>query len=377
MSVMLDSQDFRSACASRLEAAAAQVPQLSAFVGLDGFVDQIIHVVDKRENAEKFDRMHRMAQLGERIIAAAGRSTNVELVRIMTKLGGNGPIMANALAAFGIQVSYVGALGWPELHPVFKEFAQRAEVVTIGEPGYTDALEFDDGKLLFGKLTQLAEINWANLTARYGKDKFAQRFHHASLVGFVNWTMLPYMSDIWTAILQELCPAVKGPRRTMFFDLCDPEKRSNTDIARAMELIGRFNQYFSVILGLNEKEAFEVARVLGLSTQAHTPEGLAALALDINRKVPVDTVLIHPTAYALACTRGEVAMVKGPYTEKPFITTGAGDHFNSGFCLGKLLGLDNAASLCCGVATSGFYVRTAKSPAVSDLVNLMRQWPAS
>lgn len=374
---MLDSNEFRAKGAEQLTAAARNVTNLTAFVGLDGFVDEIIHVVDKRENAEKFDRIPHIAKLGERISAAAGRSTNIELVRKLTKLGGNGPIMANALASFGIRVSYVGALGWPTLHPVFNDFAKIAEVQTIGEPGYTDALEFEDGKLLFGKLVQLAEINWPNLQARYGKEKFAQKFHSASLVGFVNWTMLPYMSDIWEAIQRELCPDVTGPRRTMFFDLCDPEKRSNNDISRALELIANFNRYFSVILGLNEKEAYEIARVLKLAPKPHTPEGLSAMALEINQHVPVDTVLIHPTAYALAATAGKVSLVKGPYTEKPFITTGAGDHFNSGFCLGKLLGLDNATSLLCGVATSGYYVRTAKSPKVSDLAELMRHWPTS
>ena len=363
--------------AEKLAAVAAAAPKLNAFVGLDGFVDEIIHVVNKRENAEKFERIPHIAKLGERISAAAGQSTNIELVRKLTKLGGNGPIMANALASFGIQVSYVGALGWPNLHPVFADFAKIAEVQTIGEPGYTDALEFDDGKLMFGKLTQLAEINWPNLQARYGKEKFAKKFFGASLVGFVNWTMLPYMSDIWDAIIKELCPEVNGNRRTMFFDLCDPEKRSNNDISRALELIGNFNRYFSVILGLNEKEAFEVARVLKLAPKPHTPEGLAALAVEINKHVPVDTVVIHPTTYALATTKGEVSIVKGPYTEKPFITTGAGDHFNSGFCLGKLLGLSNADSLLCGVSTSGHYVRTAKSPSIDDLTKLMRAWPTS
>jgi len=57
------------------------------------------------------------------------------------------------------------------------------------------------------------------------------------------------------------------------------------------------------------------------------------------------------------------------------ITTGAGDHFNAGFCLGKLLGLDSELSLLTGVATSGFYVRTAKSPAVSDLIRMLENWP--
>jgi len=70
-----------------------------------------------------------------------------------------------------------------------------------------------------------------------------------------------------------------------------------------------------------------------------------------------------------------VDAVKGPYISKPRITTGAGDHFNAGFCLGKLLGLDNAMSLLTGVATSGYYVRTARSPSTTDLVGLLRKWP--
>jgi sugar/nucleoside kinase (ribokinase family) len=65
----------------------------------------------------------------------------------------------------------------------------------------------------------------------------------------------------------------------------------------------------------------------------------------------------------------------GPFTSKPLITTGAGDHFNAGFCLAKLLGLDNELSLLTGVTTSGFYVRTAKSPGVADLVEMLRNWP--
>ena len=56
----------------------------------------------------------------------------------------------------------------------------------------------------------------------------------------------------------------------------------------------------------------------------------------------VNTLVIHPVSYALAASNGAVSLVQGPFTPKPVITTGAGDHFNSGFCLGKLLGLDNA-----------------------------------
>jgi sugar/nucleoside kinase (ribokinase family) len=372
---MNNSPALREQTAAQLQSGFSRVNQMSAFIGLDGFVDEILHVVDKRESAEKYLRLPTIAQLAERLAAAAGRSTNIELVSQMTKLGGNGPIMANALASFGLKITYLGILGYPNLHPVFTEFSRRAEVHSIAEPGYTDALEFEDGKIMIGKHESLKQMHWENIKSRFGKDKFAQKLGTADLVGFVNWTMLAHMSDIWSAVLKEICPGMKGPRRKLFVDLADPEKRTNEDIVRALELIAEFQKHFDVILGLNEKESYEIGRNLGLKTDAKSPEELQKLCQEIHLRVPVDTIVVHPTAYALASGPDGTAIVQGPFTPKPKITTGAGDHFNSGFCLGKLLGLPTELCLMTGVATSGFYVRTAKSPAVPDLEGMLRNWP--
>ncbi len=374
---MNNTPELRARCAQQLLATETRAGQLTAFVGLDGFVDEIIHVVDKRDSAEVFSRLPTIANLAARLGAAAGKSTNVELVSTLTKLGGNGPIMANALASFGVRVTYLGTLGYPNLHPVFGPFARRAEVCSIAEPAHTDALEFEDGKIMFGKIDPLKEVTWSTIQQRFGRDKFEKKFHSADLVGFVNWTMLPYMSDLWEALQKELCPALKGARRRMFFDLADPEKRNKKDIQRALELITGFEKYFDVVLGLNEKEAGEVGDVLGLNSSDHTPDGLCKLAAEIVRHVPVETVVVHPVAYALAASKGKVSMVEGPYVSKPLITTGAGDHFNSGFCLGKLLGFENELCVLTGVTTSGFYVRSGQSPTITDLAAMLRQWPAS
>jgi len=374
---MTEPKILREQCAAKLIDARGRASQLKAFVGLDGFVDDIIHVVDKRESAEKYQRMPTIGKLAERLAGAAGQSTNLEVVSQLTKLGGNGPIMANALASFGLKVTYLGILGYPNLHPVFKEFAQRAEVYSIAEPGYTDALEFEDGKVMVGKHQSLKEMTWANIQSRFGKDKFARHFNSADFVGFVNWTMLPYMSDIWDAVLKEVCPANQSPRRKLFIDLADPEKRTPHDIQRALDLIVGFEKYFDVIFGLNEKESGEIGKVLGLNTGDHSPDGLCRLGEEIMKRAPVNTVLIHPVSYALAVGQQGTHVMQGPFTPKPRITTGAGDHFNAGFCLGKLLGLDNESSLLCGVATSGFYVRQAASPSVRDLAEMMRNWPAA
>jgi hypothetical protein len=373
----MSNPETRNACAAALERAAAKVPQLSAFLGLDGFVDEIIAAVDERQNAKEYCRIPTISELAQRIAAAAGRSTNVELVTTRTKLGGNGPIMANALAAFGLKVTYLGALGHPAIHPVFEEFCRHADVHSIADPGRTDALEFDDGKLLFGKMFPLAEVTWENIV-RHGKRPLVeQHLAAASLVGFVNWTMLPYMSDIWAALQTEVCPRLSGPRRWMFFDLADPEKRPRGERQRALELIVGFQKHFECILGLNEKEAFEVGEVLGLTGFGHSRADLQGLTAALRKHIPVDTIVVHPTRHALACSGDRVDDVDGPFVAKPLITTGAGDHFNSGFVLGKLLGLSNPEALLCGVSTSGFYVRTGRSPAVADIAGLMRNWPSA
>lgn len=369
-------QELREHCAKHLLASVERASQLTAFVGLDGFVDEIIHLVDVRHNATSFERIPTIARLSERLAGAAGQSTNIEAVRQLVKLGGNGPIMANALCRFGVKVTYVGALGYPTLHPVFADFAASADVHSIAPPGLTDAFEFQDGKVMIGKTVQLGEINWENIQLRVGRKWFADRFFSSDLVAFVNWTMIPFMSDIWEAVQQELCPASKIRRRKIFIDLADPEKRTHEDIKRALKLIEGFRVYFDVILGLNEKEAKEIGSVLGLGEDTSSRAALSQLARDIRKTTGVDTLVVHPVAYALAVTGDNCEIVDGPFIARPLITTGAGDHFNAGFCLGKSLGLDDEMSLLAGVTTSGFYVRNAQSPRLHDLADMLRSWPA-
>ena len=372
----MNASTLREDCARQLTSHVAKAAGFTAFVGLDGFVDEIVHAVDKRESASEYTRLPTITSFAERIAGAAGRSTNIEMVTQRTKLGGNGPIMANALAALGTKVTYVGALGYPNLHPVFETLAKRATVHTIAEPGYTDAAEFLDGKVMLVKSQSLAEITWDNIDKRLGRDRFLKHFTTADLVAFVNWTMIPFMTEIWEALHKEACPAVQGPRRKLFFDLADPEKRPDEDIARALQLISDFQRCFDVILGVNEKESFEIAQALGIPHKDHTLEALSTLALEIHEKLQIDTLVIHPVSYALAVSQGKVDLVHGPVIMKPVITTGAGDHFNSGFCLGKLLGFNNEMSLLVGVSASGYYVKTGHSPDMKDLAGLMNDWPS-
>jgi len=61
---------------------------------------------------------------------------------------------------------------------------------------------------MFGKHESLKDINWDNLIARVGKDKLKSLFANSKLIGMVNWTMLPFMSDIWEKLLDEIIPQI-------------------------------------------------------------------------------------------------------------------------------------------------------------------------
>jgi sugar/nucleoside kinase (ribokinase family) len=140
-------------------------------------------------------------------------------------------------------------------------------------------------------------------------------------------------------------------------------------------LLTTFQKQIDVVLGLNLKESGEVLDVLGLHVPADLEGDLEKIAADIRKALDLSCVVVHPRRGAAAATATATARFAGPFVEKPMISTGAGDHFNAGFCLGRVLGFELEECLCTGVATSGFYVRTAKSPTGKDLSDFIAKLP--
>lgn len=370
---LMQRREIGQATAQKLRERVTELAGINAVVGFDGFVDQIISVVDKRHSHDQFDPILTLDQFGRRILSMAGTSGNCELVIQRTKLGGNGPIMANALSAVGLDITYIGNLGLPSVHPVFAELARRATVLSIAEPANTDALEFSDGKLMLNKNQPLADVNWDSLMRHVGMEKLTALLNEAQLIGLVNWTMLPHMSDIWGKLLSEVFPRLQRRPRHLFIDLADPQKRTRDDLRQALELLAGFQQYIEVTLGLNLKESAQVAEALNLP--AGDEAGIESTARAIRRALPVSCVVIHPRSAAAAASSDDSASFAGPFVRQPAISTGAGDHFNAGFCLGRVLGLSLQQSLCAGTAVSGYYVRHAASPNAAQLIDFLAELP--
>lgn len=360
----------------RIKAAADKLDQAQGqpkvFVGFDGFLDTILHVVDSRLDTHRYTRMDSMAAYADRIKAAAGYSANIELVPQQIKLGGNGPIMADGLYHLGCRITYAGCIGAPEVHPVFTDFAAACDrVISMSNPATTDALEFVDGKLLMGQMQNLEEVNWSNLLSQMSAGELMALIDQLDMIAAVNWTMLPAMNEILKG-LQEVLGAAK--RRPWFFvDLADPRKRTPEDIREVLELLSSMQAEADMILGMNEHESAQVEQVL----LGEADMDLRNRALRIRETLKIKYAVIHPLRSAYVAGESGVSHLEGPYAPSPVLTTGAGDTFNAGFCRGLLAGLEPEEAIGCGVCASGFYVRNARPPSLTELASFMRQWASA
>jgi len=340
--------------------------QKKVLIGFDGFIDEIIEVVKKRENPDKYERLSTITKLSENISEMAGLSGNIELVPTQVKLGGNGPIMANAFYKQGFDILYIGALGKEKIHPLFKDFADNCDrVITLTDPGHTDALEFDDGKVMLGKINKLTEVNWKNLLQYISKDEMKKILSSLSLIGITNWSGLLEMNSIIKG-LNEICSEIAN-RPTVFFDLADPKKRTKEDILKVLSLITEFQENADIILGLNKNESEVISSILDISEK-----NIIKRAEKIRKKLNITAVTIHPLDEAVCATENRSFRIDGPYTPKPKLTTGAGDNYNAGFCSGWISGFSPEECLALGVYTSGFYVRNCYSPTREELIGFIK-----
>ncbi len=368
--------DNKALTLKELQACQATVASKKALVGVDGFVDQIVHPVDKRSGpGTNFEAIRTISDFSGRIGSAAGKSANIELSPVLEKLGGNGPIMANAQLAQGLPVRYIGALGEDAVHPVFQDFAERTEAISLSDPGFSTCAEFQDGKIIFGQMASLDALTYERMVEVVGKPALETVAGEADLIAMVNWTMIPYLTSVFEAFLDRLLPGLpENGERLFFFDLADPEKRSDADLKQVLSLFGRFEHFGKVILGLNYREAEQVDRLLGFEPLDKTPENLRAVASRLRERLAIDTVVVHPVECAACATPEGSFFAEGPLCEQPRITTGAGDHFNAGFVTARLIGLSPAAALTMAVATSGHYVRTAESPSLDQISGFIAAW---
>ena len=361
------------------EIAAVNASKTNVLVGFDGFVDSIIDIVGTRTSNEEYERIPTIADYGQRICAVAGRSTNLERVIKQRKLGGNGPIMANALLGHNVQLTYAGILGGDSIDPIFQKMTDRThKIINLGPPCATDAFEFDDGKIMMTMTQPLEAIDYQMLLDVIGEDELKNILAEQKGVATVNWTMTIGMTKIWEALAEHILPGLypEDQKPWFFVDLCDPAKRTDEDLLEAITALQHMNKHVKVCLGLNEEEARQVLEALGGTWNEELSEIERAeySAQEIHKRTNLANIVTHFVKVAACADDSGSWGVDGFFTAKPKLTTGAGDNFNAGYFSALLMGLSPEACLISGTATSGYYVRNALSPLRDQLITFLREW---
>ena len=313
-----------------------------------------------------------MHEFGKYITEKGEKNFSLELEEITTKIGGNMPIMANALAQLGSNVNCIGPLGYPSLHPVFNQMHANCQLLSFANPGLTKALEFNENKILLAEIGSLNRVEWSVIREIVGLEGMTNLISSSDLVCILNWSEIDNSTAIWKGLLTDILPAVpqNDKKPTGFFDLSDCSKRTEESISEAITLLRSFASYWNIVLSLNLNEATIVNNVLSGSNQEEEAnvEKIGASLFD---KLQINTVVIHYSKEALSWDESGLYRKESFYISNPALSTGAGDNFNAGYCAGILMDVDAETCLILGHAMSNFYMRNGKSASIPELVSLL------
>ncbi len=360
-----------------------------AFAGFDGFIDRIQKVVRKKHSV-KDEYFTCVGEFADHLKTLAGKSGQLELVTVKTKMGGNAPIFSHALARLSVPSTCLGVMGFPEVHPVFEVMHPSCEKISVSQPGISNAFEFNDGKLIFSELDALTTYNWNRIAKNCGLEKIERAARGSQLFALLDWANLPHATSIWQLFHEKIIRRMGRKDNYFMFDLCDPSKKTAQEIDEVIDLISDFSSYGNVTLGLNENETNKIWMALTGSAETEIPS-LEIAARFIYQAMNIDTLLIHPIDRTLVVTNSMstkavprstrkaiqkpfVFEMKGNVVMKPKVLTGGGDNLNAGYCLGLLAGYEIHYCMLLGMAASGAYIQNGNSPNIDELIGYIEKW---
>jgi sugar/nucleoside kinase (ribokinase family) len=88
----------------------------------------------------------------------------------------------------------------------------------------------------------------------------------------------------------------------------------------------------------------------------------------------IGRVVIHRARHAVSACGAGGFFQEAPFCEAPRKSTGAGDRFNAGFCLGLALGFGDGDCLVLGCGVAGWFVRKGASPSFEELKGFLGEW---
>lgn len=336
-------------------------------LGCDGFVDETYEIVQERRSQNDYSAMSQLKQFGELLVERADGGVGVELVWKRRCEGGCGINTGRIAACLGIKPILPGLYGDKEIDAAFEEFNDSCELLSLGDPALTIALEFPDGKVLMSDLKAVSNLTWADVVARLGEAKLKEIFANVDILGLGYWSLTANFDEIFKGFMAQ-CEAGSPPKR-MFFDFADIKKKSSEAFMRSLELIRQYNEKIPAIFSLNEHEVLELFTRIGVERPPLEPVAMAAALKVAREKIGFDELVVHTPEFAAASSAkdGEAYALQERQT-KVLRLAGAGDSFNGGYLCASLGDLPLKERLVMANAATAFFVTHATGPTREELI---------
>ncbi len=342
-------------------------------LGFDGYLDRVRTVVADRHDADSYDALATLAGLRDRVAdsVADDSSLTFEWLQSGTRTGGHTCHLGRAFGMWGFEPVLVGTYGDPVREPFAEEFGDY-ELHSMGAPGITDAVEFDDGKLMLSEIGDQMRLDWDTVVDGVGRDRLADRVDGADLLGAGYWAELPGLPGVLDG-LGELFDELDDPPDRVLVDTGDVRKLDRDRLAAGEAALARLERVAGVDVALSANRA-ETRRLAETLADADPAADGAAHAAALREALDVSLVACHGTRRSAVATADAVASAGVPRVEDPELTTSSGDHFNAGLALGLLGDLPPAAMAVLGNAVAGLFVRTGEPPALDAVRSFVRSY---
>ena len=336
-------------------------------LGCDGFVDETYEIVEERMSPDEYTAFPKLKRFGELLVERADGGVGVELVWKRRCEGGCGINTGRIAACLGIKPILPGLYGEGEIDPAFAQFKDDCELLSLGAPALTIALEFPDGKVLMSDLKAVSSLTWEDIVNRLGQERLGELCSGLDILGLGYWSLTSNFDDIFLGFMAQ-CAGDNPPQR-MFFDFADIKKKSSAAFMKSLDLIKSHNSRIPATFSLNEHEVLELFSRIGIERPALEPAAIASSLASARQKIGFDELVVHTPEFGAAssASEGEAHAIQERQTDVVRLA-GAGDSFNGGYLCACLAGLPLKRRLVMANAATAFFVTHGTGPNREQLI---------
>ncbi|WP_455032227.1 PfkB family carbohydrate kinase [Haloarcula terrestris] len=340
--------------------------------GFDGYVDNVRRA-GTNAGASDSDRITTLSEFGEEIVtsAAADSSLSISWERHGQRTGGHVSHLSRAYQTLGFDPTLVGMCGDP-VRDIFEQEFEACTLYSLGDPGITDAIEFDDGKLMLMENGGAATLDWETIRSRVGVETLVDELEGAKLLGIGYWAVMPEMAGILDGLREMVFPELTDPPEHVLLDPANIRELDPEILESIVAATRRLADEVDMTVSANRYETKELAAALG----GHTSDEIVADARVAFDSLAVDRFVGHSVDESVVVSDDGTTSVRVAPVESPELTTSAGDHFNAGLSLGLVEGVPDAAAVVLGNALAREFVRTGETPSYDDVVSAVTAYAA-